>query len=26
VDVVLRFTRGAGAADSLPVRLPVRAP
>lgn len=26
VDVVLRLTRGAGAADSLPVRLPVRAP
>jgi hypothetical protein len=26
VEVVLRFTRGAGAADSLPVRLPVRAP
>jgi copper(I)-binding protein len=26
VDVVLRFTQGAGAADSLPVRLPVRAP
>ena len=26
VAVVLQFTRGAGAADSLPVRLPVRAP
>jgi copper(I)-binding protein len=26
VAVVLRLTRGAGAADSLPVRLPVRAP
>ena len=26
VAVVLQFTRGAGDADSLPVRLPVRAP
>ncbi|MBU6366432.1 MAG: copper chaperone PCu(A)C [Gemmatimonadetes bacterium] len=26
VDVVLRLVRGAGAPDSLPVRLPVRAP